>query len=161
MPQTQVELPAEQPITPEALATTQPPETPAEPPRALTPPRRTLPSGPAPPTKPQATTEAPAAAPPPVQPPAAEPERPAIGQIVPVEELKRLQTSAQEEKRVIRQIVEQAQGRRLRGPERGLVGRVEQFVRLSDEAEASGNMRQAYELAHRGLILAKELQVAR
>jgi hypothetical protein len=157
VPQTQVELPAEQPITPEALATTQLPETPAEPPRTLTPPRRTLPSSPAPPK--QQTTEAPA--PPPAQPPAAEPERPAIGEIVPVEELKRLQASAQEEKRAIRQIVEQAQGRRLRGTERGLVGRVEQFVRLSDEAEASGNMRQAYELAHRGLILAKELQVAR
>jgi hypothetical protein len=41
------------------------------------------------------------------------------------------------------------------------VKRIEQFVKLSDEAEVSGNMRQADELADRGLILAKELQVAR
>lgn len=158
-PQTQVELPPAQPVPPEALATVQESEQPAESTPVPKSPRRAGPAGPPPRTEPPA--QPPAQQTEPAQAPAAEPERPAIGEILPPEEQRRLHQTALEDKRAIRQIVDQAQTRRLSKEDRGRVTRIEQFVKLSEEAEGGGNMRQAAELAHRGLILARELQVGR
>lgn len=150
IPQTQVELPAPQPIDPAALATSQPAEAPPETPAKARPPRR------APPAR---SAEPAAATPPPVE--TAEPERPPIQDILPAETQKKLQESAQSHKRDVAQLLQQAQSRRLTRQQAGLVKRIEQFVKLSDGAEQSGNMREADEFAERALVLARELSSAR
>jgi len=150
IPQTQVELPAPQPIDPAALATSQPAEAPPETPAKARPPRR------APPAR---SAEPAAATPPPVE--TAEPERPPIQDILPAETQKKLQESAQSHKRDVAQLLQQAQSRRLTRQQVGLVKRIEQFVKLSDGAEQSGNMREADEFAERALVLARELSSAR
>jgi hypothetical protein len=158
VPQTQVVLPPPQPVAPEALETAPPPPATVNlPAPARTNRRAGTVVGPQPRPEPP-----PQQAPQPAATPASpEPERPAIGEIVPAEEQKRLQSAAQEDRRAIRQIVEQVLARGLSKQDRNRVTRVEQFVKLSDEAEAGGNMRQAYELARRGLILARELTLGR
>jgi len=150
IPQTQVELPPAQPVTPEALATAQPVETPAETPVAPKPPRR---PNPVPQTKP----EPPAAAPPP-QP--AE-ERPPIQEQLDPTELKRLQDAAGSAKQQIRQLLAQARRRRFTADEVNLEKRILEFVKLADEAEKGGDMRAADDLAEKALVLAKGLQGGR
>ena len=58
-------------------------------------------------------------------------------------------------------MLQQAQARRLNRQQSSLVKRIEQFVKLSDDAEQSGNMREADEFAERALVLARELKSAR
>jgi hypothetical protein len=128
IPQTQVALPKPQPVDPDALAAG-PPAAPVETPPAPRPPR----SQPA-------------------------PARPPIQEIVPAAEQKRLQESAQTRKREIRRLLDQAQARRLNGDERNLVSRIQSFVKLSDDAEKRGDMREADALAERAQILSRELQ---
>jgi hypothetical protein len=106
-----------------------------------------------PPAAPAATTPAPAR-PAQRQPAAA---RPPIQEIVPAAEQKRLQESAQARKREIRPKLNQAQARGLSTDERNLVSRIQSFLKLSDEAEARGDMRQADALAERAQILSREL----
>ena len=153
IPQTQVELPAPQPVDPAALATA-PPEAPPETPSKARPPRRA-----APPVR--SSVEAPAAAAPPPAETATEPERPPIQEILPAETQKKFQESAESHKRDVTQLLQQAQSRRLTRQQAGLVKRIEQFVKLSDGAEQSGNMREADEFAERALVLARELTSAR
>ena len=93
----------------------------------------------------------------PVAPPAAEPERAPIQEIVPADERKRYQESADASKREIRQLLEQAKSHRLTTDQKKVVTRVQAFVTQSDDAEKRGDMRQADALAERGLVLAKEL----
>jgi hypothetical protein len=145
IPQTQVQLPPPQPVNPEALAVPAPPE-PVEAPAAPKTVRRT--AGGSPPPKPEVVT--------PVAPPA-EPERATIQEIVPADEKKRYQESADASKREIRQLLEQAKSHRLTTDQKKMVTRVQSFVTLSDDAEKRGDMRQADALAERGLVLAKEL----
>lgn len=154
IPQTQVELPPPQAIDPAALATAEPAEAPAGTPPATRPTRRAGPA--APPAKP---LEAAAPAPPQVAVP--EPERPPIQEIVPAEEQKRLQDSTQANKRVVAQLLQQAQSKPLNRQQGSLVKRIEQFVNLSSDAERNGNMREANEFAQRALVLARELESAR
>jgi hypothetical protein len=160
VPQTNVQLPPPQPVSPEALAAAPQPAAPAEtapPPKPAR--RQPGPVGPQPkPEAPPAVQQAPVTPPPQ---PDAEPQRPALGEIVPVEEQKRLQAAAQEARRATRQMVDQAQARGLSQADQNRVRRIEEFLKLSEEAQTGGNMRQANELAQRGLILARELQVAR
>jgi hypothetical protein len=141
IPQTRVDLPAPQPVNPQALATAPPAEPPApvQPKAAAAPVRR-------------------APAPQPKADPQPEPSRPPIQEILPAEVQKQLQASAQRHKAEIRTLLAQAQRRRLTAAERGAVARINQFVKLSDDAEKSGDMRSADELAERAHILAKELQ---
>ena len=146
--QTEVQLPPPQPLTPEALATTQPEETPPAPaPPRPTPPKRT----PAP-----VRTETPV--PPPAGPPVAEPERPPVQEAVPAAELKRLQEEAQARKREVQQIIAPLNHGRLSRQQRGILDRVQTFLKQSDDAEQRGEMRQASELAQRALVLARELK---
>jgi len=144
IPQTRVNLPAPQPVDPAALATAPPPEPPppvqAKP--APTPVRR------APVTLPKADPA----------PPEPSPPRQPIQEILPAEEQKRFQARAQGHKVEIRTLLGQAQRRRLTAEERSTVAHINQFVKLSDDAEKSGDMRSADELAERAYILAKELQ---
>jgi hypothetical protein len=148
-PQTRVQLPAPQPLSPEAIATTQPPDEPPLPPVV---PR-------AAPRRPAATAPKPEPAAPPVivPPPAAEPERPPIQEVVPPGDLKRFQEDAERAKAEIRKYIDQVQAHQLSRRQRGLLDRVNSFVKQSDDAQNRGDMRQARELAGRALVLAREL----
>lgn len=143
IPQTQVYLPAPQPVDPEALATAPLAEAPAPAqPRPVAAPARRPPAA------------QPKAEPAPAEPPA----RPPIQEVLPAREQKRLQVSAQKHKAAIRAVLAQVQRRRLTDAEQSTIAHVYQFVKLSDDAEKSGDMRSADELAERAHILAKELQ---
>jgi hypothetical protein len=147
VPQTDVHLPPPQPVTPEAAATTQPPE---EPTAAPVPPpvsRRRAP----PATKPEAPAAPPVAAP-------APPEHPPIEEVTPAAEQKRFQDEADARKREVRQLVDPLAGRRLNRQQKGLLDRIQSFLKQSDDAENRGEMRQASELAQRALVLARELK---
>ena len=145
IPQTQVQLPPPQPVNPEALAVPTPPE-PIEAAPAPKPVRRTAAGSP--PPKPEVV--APVVAP-------AEPERAPIQEIVPPDERRRYQESADASKREIQQLLEQIKAHRLTTEQKKIVIRVRAFVTQSDDAEKRGDMRQADALAERGLVLAKEL----
>jgi hypothetical protein len=145
--QTQVQLPPPQPVNPEALAVP-PPPAPVEPAPAPKPVRRTA-AGSPPTTKPEVVG--------PVVPPAAEPERAPIQEIVPADERRRYQESADASKKEIRQLVEHAKAHRLNTDQRKMVTRIQTFLTQSDDAEKRGDMRQADALAERGLVLAKGL----
>src|ERR1700693_2398905 len=144
IPQTQVQLPPPQPYNPEALVTA-PPE-PVEATPAPKPVRRTAVGA----QPPKAEVVAPV-------PPPAEPERAPIQDIVPPDEKRRYQESADNSKREIQQLLEQARAHRLTTDQKKILTRVHTFVTQSDDAEKRGDMRQADALAQRGLVLAKEL----
>jgi hypothetical protein len=146
IPQTQVEIPTPQPVTAEALAAGQaPPEEPepAAPPRPV---RRVTPPPPAPRPEPPA---------------AEEPARAPIQEVLSSAERKHLQDSTAERKREIRRLVDQARHRRLNAHESSVVARIDGLVKLSGDAEAKGDLREADALAQRALVLAKDLDSGR
>jgi hypothetical protein len=155
VPQTHAELPPPQLVPPEALATEQVPETPAEPPSRSNRPKK---PGATVAPQPKPETPAPVAV---VTPAPAEPPRPTIQEIVSPQERQRLQSAANKARQDTDGLLAQAVRRRLTGSERGLIDRIREFMKLSREEEKSGDMRQADELAERGLTLAKELQSGR
>jgi hypothetical protein len=150
--QTQVELPPPQLVPDEALAAGEVSQDTSEPAAAPRPVRRS----PATPASSPAHPEAPV-------PPAAteEPARAPIQQVLSADESKRLQDSAAEHKHEIRRLVDQARLRRLNGHELSVVARIEGMVKLSDDAGAKGDMREADALAERALVLAKDLDSER
>lgn len=150
IPQTHVELPPPQPLTDEALATTQPPEEPAPTPPAPKPAR---------PTRPAATHSEPAAQPPAVVGPPAEPaERPPVGELLSQEEQRQLLGEMQRARQDARRLLDNASAHRLNRQRQQLKQSVEQYLKLSEEAEKHGDLRQARELADRAAVLAKEIQ---
>jgi hypothetical protein len=151
VPQTQVEIPPPQPVSEAALAAGQPPQDEPEPAAPQRPPRRSV--GP-----PAINTARPE---PPAPPAATEEPRPPIQEVLSVEERKRLQDSAAERKREIRRLVELARRHPLSSHEAGAVTRIEGLVKLSDDAEAKGDVREADALAERALVLAKDLESGR
>jgi hypothetical protein len=76
---------------------------------------------------------------------------------VPAAELNRLQADAIKTKQEVLQRLELARKRRLTPKEQKLRAEAISFVNLSDQALKKGDMRQAYELAARGLVQAKAL----
>ncbi len=152
IPQTRAELPAPQPVSTEALATTEPPGEPPAPPPA--PPKKGQRSSS---PRPKPAEAAAPANPPAVATPPAEPERAPIQEIIPAEDLNRLRASANARKEEIRQRLERLPRRGLTKEQRDVVDTIRSFVRLSDEAERSGDMRKANELAERGAVLAQGL----
>lgn len=144
IPQTHVQLPPPQPLTPEALATTQLPGEPA--PVPAPPPRPT--NRPKPAARPPVEAPAPA--------PAVEPGRAPISEVLPAAELKRLQDEAAGRAQETRKLIQQIPPRRRQQDSR--VRRIETFLKQSQEAERRGDMRQASELAGRALVLARELK---
>ena len=158
IPQTVAELPAPQPISPDALATLKQPEEPAESqPGPRVPPRRGPVAGP-----PRAEP-APAAAQPqtPQPPPPEQVERPPITEILPEAEKKRLQESADARKRDIKKVLDQTDPRRLNNAQKDLVARIRTLVQQSDEAGTRNDWRQADALAGQALFLVRELQGGR
>ena len=157
IPQTNVQLPPPQPLTPEAIATTQLPGEPA--PSPPTPPR-TAPATRTPRPPVQRNTEAATPpAPAPATPPAAEPEPPRaiFTEVLSQADQKRFQDEAAARGQEARRIVDQLSRTRRRQQENA-VQRVEGFLKQAQEAERRGDMRQAAELAGRALVLAKELK---
>jgi hypothetical protein len=154
-PQTLVDLPPAQPVNPEALATAPPPELPAETPASPRPPRRTPVQASQPRPEPAPAQTQPAAQPP------AEDVRPPVQALVPAEDQKKLQDSAQGRKREVSQILSQAPTQSLTARQKDIVRRIGFFVRQSDQAEQRGDMRQADDLAARAQALARELSGAR
>jgi hypothetical protein len=148
VPQTNVHLPPPQPLTPEAIATTQ---LPGGPTAAPTPPPRTNPRPPRPrPAEPPAV-----AVPPSAPPPNIEAGRPPITEVLPSGELKRLQDEAAQRAQEARKLIRQLPPQRRR---QDSVRRIETFLKQAQEAERRGEMRQASELAGRALVLARELR---
>jgi hypothetical protein len=90
--------------------------------------------------------------------PAVEPPRPAVQEIVPQAETKRLQEQAQGRRREVKQILDQLSRRQLSDPQKDVAATIRSFVTLSEEAEQHNDPRQAVALAERAWILAKELQ---
>jgi hypothetical protein len=80
--------------------------------------------------------------------------------IVPADQQKRLQESAQARKREVRQLLSQMPTAR-NAQRRDLRRRAEMFLNQSDQAEQRGDMLQADSLAERALALARELQSGR
>jgi hypothetical protein len=153
--QTNVELPAPQPVTPEALATTYPPEEPPPAPPAPKPPARTTSRQAA---TPRSTTEPVTPQGPPV-PATVEPEPPRIQETPPPpDESRRLLDEAENNRKEILARIDAIQVHRLSRQQNILVNRIRTFVKQSNDAQNRGDMRQAAELAQRGLVLAKELQ---
>lgn len=151
IPQTNVDLPPPQPVSPEALATTQPAgEPPPAPGPVRTPPRPAPRPGGTP-----ARTEPPAT--PPVAPPAAEPAHPPISEVTPAAELKRLQEEAGARRQEVTQLIRHIPRSRLR-EQKNTVDRINVFLKQAEDAERRGDMRQASELAGRALVLARELK---
>ena len=151
IPQTDVHLAPPQPVTAEAAATAGLPEEPAgtpAPPRTVVRPRQ--------PAAPKPETQAPPAATTPAPP--AEPERPPIQEVTPAAEQKRLQDETASRTREVRQLIDPLDRRRLNRQQRGVLDRVQSFLKQSDEAERRGDMRQASELVQRALVLARELK---
>jgi hypothetical protein len=149
VPQTKVELPPPQPVSDAAVAAGETPQDEPEPAAPPRPPRRTA----GPPAINPARPETPA-------PPAAteEPARAPIQEVLSADERKHLQDSADERKREIRHLMEQAHLRHLNSHELSVLARIEGMVKLSDDAEAKGDMRDADTLAERALVLAKDLE---
>jgi hypothetical protein len=148
-PQTNVHLAPPQPLTPEAIATTQLPGAPPPPPAQ---PQRP-PSKRPPPARPVVEPPAPV----PAAPPAAEPGRLPITEVLPAAELKRLQDEAGTRVLEARKLLTQI-SRVRRRQQQITVSRVETFLKQAEEAERRGDMRQASELAGRALVLARELK---
>jgi hypothetical protein len=148
--QTHPDLPAPQPISNEALATTDSqPEEHAPAPAAPKPPRTHTSQPP--------RTDPPAPAPT-VGPTAPEPDvRPPVAPLVPADEKRQLQTDTQHDRQESTRLVERA-GARLNRGQVQLKRSVESYLQLSSEAEKRGDLRQAREFAGRALLLAKELQ---
>jgi hypothetical protein len=150
VPQTQVELPKPQPYDRSALDTA--PAVPADaaaskPPATTTPPRN-----------PRQTTRTDTPPPPPPVTPT-EAARPQVQEIISAPDLKRLQDSAQSRKKEVAGIMNQFQKRRgLSQSQKIKVGEVHNFVKLSDDFERRGEMRQADAMAEKAQILARELQ---
>lgn len=158
IPQTVAELPAPQPISPDALATIKPPEEPAEaqPTQRSRPPRTPVVAGPPRPEPPPVAAQ-PAPNPPPTEPQ----ERAPIQVIIPPAESKRLQESADAKKREIKKVLDQSDPRKLNNAQRDLVQRIRTLVQQSDEAEGKNEMPQADALAGQAQILVRELQGGR
>ncbi len=148
-PQTNVKLPPEQTVSPEALATTQPPDEPVLPPMPTRPAPRRPPPAAAP--KPVEAQQAPQAPPP-------ESDRGPVQEAVSAADQKRFQDEADDFKRQIRKVIEETPTHKLTRHQISLRDRVNSFVKQSDEAQLRGDMRQARELARLGLVLARELQ---
>jgi len=152
VPQTQVELPPPQPVSDEARLTTEPPVDSAAPPAPAAPkppPRNRQTAGP-----PRETT---------VQgPPASaanEPaKRPEVQELVSPEEQKQLQADTQRDRQEALRIFNLTSGRRLTRQKQQLRSNVQSLLKLSNDAEGRGDLRQARDLAGRAAVLAKELQ---
>lgn len=152
VPQTNIEIPPPQPVSQKALAAGQSPQDVPEPAAPQHTVRRTV----GPPAVTPARPE-----PPPPPPVTEEPARAPVQEVLSAPDRKRLQDSAGESKREIRRLLDLVRVRHLNDHEKSVVVRIEGMVKLSDDAEAKGDMREADALAERALVLAKDLESGR
>ena len=163
-PQTQVVLPPAQPLDPAALATDTSSADSAPVAKEPTAPAAAPPAGPA--AAPRVRRPAPAVGAQPVAPPAQPPaapveapiERAAIQAIVPAQEQKRLNDSADARKKGVRATLAKMTGRRLSADDQDLVKRIQFFLAQSDQAERRGDMSEADVFAQRAQDLARGWQ---
>ena len=150
VPQTDVQLPAAQPVSPDALATIPaPPQTEQEEPAE---PEKTPRRAPAPPVRKPESVVAETPPNPPV-----EEARPRIQPIVPSTQIHRLQEEIESRKRTVKELVSHVP-RNPSAAEKAVVERIQSFLLLSDQAAKRGDMAQASALSERALVLARELQ---
>lgn len=152
VPQTNVELPAPQPIPPDALPPVETGEPAAAPPASRPTSRPTRTPSRAEQPAPPAATPAPA----PQQATEPPPRQPYVEKLSP-EESKRLHDEAlghiQETEAILSHI-----SQRRKNQQSATLTRVEFFLKQAKEADSRGDMTQASELAGRALVLAKELR---
>lgn len=149
IPQTRVQLPPRQPISPEALASIPPQpvlETPPNIPPQISPRRASAAPVPiAPPPQPTKESKP------------AEPERPAIETMLSEDARRQLINEIEGRLKKTQEILSQLHPRRLSAEQRDVVARAHSFVKLSNEALKRGDTTQAGELADRALLLAGDL----
>ena len=109
---------------------------------------------------PAVTTPAPPAAtnPPQATPTVEVPPRPAIEEMIPPTEVKRLQDQLSGRRKEVAQILDQLSKRHLGSTQQNVVASIRNFLALSDEAEKRNDFRQADVLAERAQLLARDLQ---
>jgi hypothetical protein len=155
IPQTQVELPAQQTWEPGALP---PAPQEAPPPQAQTKPapapKPQKPNGTVPSPKPATDTQT--AAPEPAAEQATEPVRAPIHEIMPDAEKNRLRDEAHGHQEETRKLLREAKPKTAN--QKRAKDEINQFLKQSQEAENAGDMRMADQLAERAHILAKELE---
>jgi hypothetical protein len=154
IPQTNVHLPPPQPLSPEAIATTQ---LPGEPPPPAAPVKSTTTKTSTPRPGPRNTEPAVPAVAPPATPPAETEVRAPFTEVLSPAEKKRLQDEAEARAQEARHLIEQLSTRR-RNQQKDSVDRAEAFLKQAQDAERRGDVRQASELAGRALVLARELR---
>jgi hypothetical protein len=158
VPQTDVQLPPAQPLTPEAIATIQtrpevvlpePPPLPKTTVRAAT--------KPAPPPAPAPKPEV---VPPPAEPPVATPPPEEQVRLQPVyseEEKRRILGDIERRKGEIENLTRPLSSRRLTTEQRTMLERIRSFLAVVDDAARRGDLRSADSLSERALIFAREL----
>jgi len=160
MPQTQVQLPPDQPIDPDALTPAPTAEVHTEAPPPARPNRARQQAKPVAP--PPATVEpaAPPATPP--APPAAAPEneRGRVQELLAPAERDRLKNSADTKKHDVRAWLSSSRGRKI-DKSNPTLARIVAMLQASDEAEEKGDMREASDLADRAVTALRELQSGR
>ena len=90
--------------------------------------------------------------------PPPEPSRPPIQEILPADVQQQFRASVQRHRSEIAALLARAEHRRLNSEERNLRTSINQFVKLSTDAEKNGDWRSADQLAERAHVLAKALQ---
>jgi hypothetical protein len=157
IPQTNVELPPPQPVNAEALAPPLQEEPPATTPAAR-PPRRAAPP-------PARTESAPVVqgpvAPPQAAPPAEQPDRGPVGELLSAQDIKKFQDETAAFRKETQSNLDQAKKRHLTPSERQRRDTIASLLSESVAAEARSDWRSASDFAERALALAKELNGAK
>ncbi len=157
IPQTQVTLPAPQPIQAEALATILP-DTPPPPEPATPAVRPTRPIGPRP--EPRQQTTAPAQVTPPEAPPPATVTPAPSRRLRPVEspaERQRLLQLIASQQQKVQEVLTKARNRPLTDLEKGTVERIQAFLEQTQAALKDQDLQQADALSKRALLLSQEI----
>jgi hypothetical protein len=149
-PQTQVQLPAPQPIDPLAWEPARIPQIEANAPKPPAPKPTTVN---VPPPRP-ARTDANAT---PAAPPATEPARPAFQEVIPANDLKRLQDSVANRKKEVEHDLEQVQKRHLNKPQQIMFNDIRGLMKLCLDYERRNEWPQADTMAERAQILVRQL----
>jgi hypothetical protein len=149
IPQTNVELPSPQPISPEALASIPPSQEQPEPIPPSRPARSRVTQGPArpetvSPETPPAVTET--------------PPRSRIQALLPAEERLKIKEGVENRWREINDRLSRISYEKLPPEQKSTVERIRSFLSLSERAYNRGDMRQADSLSERALVLARDLE---
>lgn len=156
IPQTQVQLPPAQPVLPEALAVAEEPAVVELPEPPAQRPVRRVPAAAAP-AVPRPETPAPVQA----QGPPPAPERPRLVEAISPDDQRRLTDSLAARRREVSQNLDAATARGPNNTEKTMMNRIRSFQKLADDAQSSGDLRQADGLMERAQILSRELHGAR